>query len=151
MSAFDIVIVALAIVRRDGLWLVDRRADRGRPLAGLWEFPGGKIRAGETAEDAAVRECAEETSLQVEPVGRLEVVEHDYDTLRVRLHPVLCRALCGASFPRDEAVVEVRWVDDATLASLDMPAANRSIIADLLGKRMRDRGKKSATAGGFGL
>ncbi len=140
MSAIDAMDVALAIVRRDGLWLVDRRADEDR-FAGLWEFPGGKIQPGETAEVAAVRECAEETSLQVEPVGRLEVVEHDYDTLRVRLHPVLCRAVCGAAFPRDRAVVEVRWVDDATLASLDMPAANRSIIADLLGERMSDGGK----------
>ena len=140
MSAIDTMDVALAIVRRDGLWLVDRRADGGR-FAGLWEFPGGKIQAGETAEVAAVRECAEETSLQVEPVGHLEVVEHDYDRLRVRLHPVLCRAVCGVALPRDAAVVEVRWVDDATLASLDMPAANRSIIADLLGKRSSDRRK----------
>ena len=135
MSAVGNMNIALAIVHRRGLWLVDRRADRGGPFAGLWEFPGGKIQAGETPEAAALRECAEETSLQVEPVGRLQVVEHDYDRLRVRLHPVLCRAVSGTAFPRDQAVVEVSWVDDATLASLEMPAANRSIIANLLGKR----------------
>ena len=140
MSAVDAMNIALAIVRQSGLWLVDRRGDRGGPFAGLWEFPGGKIQAGETPEVAAVRECAEETSLQVEPAGRLELVEHDYDRLRVRLHPVLCRAVSGTAFPRDRSVVEVGWVDDGTLASLEMPAANRSVIAELLGRHSSDVG-----------
>ena len=126
--------VALAIVHRDGLWLVDRRPSMG-PFAGLWEFPCGKMRPGETAGEAAVRECAEEVSIVVEPIGRLDTIEHDYGEFRVRLHPVICRYASGTAAACHRAVAEVRWVDDATLASLDMPAANGPIVAALLGKR----------------
>lgn len=123
--------IALAIVRREGAWLVDRRPKTG-PFGGLWEFPGGKMRPGETAAQAAVRECAEEVSITVHPIGMLEVVEHDYGAFRVRLHPVLCRYEAGRAAARAEAVDQVCWVDDATLATLQMPAANRSIVAALV-------------------
>lgn len=126
--------IALAIVDRDGLWLVDRRPSAG-PFAGRWEFPGGKMRPGETAAEAAVRDCAEEVSIIVEPIGRLDLVEHDYGESRVRLHPVLCRYASGTAAARDRVVAEVRWVDDTTLAGLAMPAANGPIVAALLGKR----------------
>lgn len=93
------------------------------------------MRPGETAAETAVRECAEEVSVMVEPIGRLDTVEHDYGAFRVRLHPVLCRYASGTASACYQAVAEVRWVDDATLASLDMPAANGPIVAALLSKR----------------
>jgi mutator protein MutT len=124
--------VALALVARNGLWLVDRRRSSDA-FDGLWEFPGGKICEGERAGEAAVRECAEELSLIVEPIDALPAVEHDYGERVVRLHPVLCRPLSGEPIPNDEAVLEVRWVDEGTLRSLEMPAANSKIIPLLPG------------------
>jgi 8-oxo-dGTP diphosphatase len=128
--------VALALVVRDGLWLVGRRRSSDA-FDGLWEFPGGKIREGESASQAAVRECAEELSLAVEPIEALPVVEHDYGDRVVCLHPVLCHPHHGKPIPNDEAVSEARWVDEPTLRSLEMPAANRKIIPLLPGLTAR--------------
>lgn len=141
--------IALAVVCRDGLWLVDRRRE-GPALGGLWEFPGGKMHPGETAREAAVRECAEEVSITVGPAAELRVVKYDYGSFSVRLHPVLCRYVAGTPAVADPAVVEVRWVDDATLASLEMPAANRSIVEVLLGDkdaRVPGRGETGRSGG----
>ena len=56
--------IAIAVVEHAGRYLIGRRPD-GVPLAGLWEFPGGKVQLSETAEQAAERECLEETGLEV--------------------------------------------------------------------------------------
>ena len=139
MANGQFVDVALSIVRRDRLWLVDRRAPSAH-LGGLWEFPGGKVLPGETVEEAAVRECMEEVGLLAEAVERLEAVEHDFGGSRVRLHPVLCRCVAGTAIVSERAVAEVRWVDDETLASLDMPAPNRAIVDTLLARGRDERG-----------
>ena len=123
--------IALAIVRRGGLWLVDRR-QTADPHSGLWEFPGGKIRSGETAAQAAVRECAEEVAMVVEPLHQLDAVEHSYGRVRVRLHPILCRPVEGEAHPAERTVAEVRWVDRTTLKRLPMPPANRPLVEALL-------------------
>jgi 8-oxo-dGTP diphosphatase len=123
--------IALAIVRRARLWLIDQR-QTADSLAGLWEFPGGKIRAAETAAQAAVRECSEEVSIIVQPVGQLDTIEHAYDQFRVRLHPVLCRHVEGEARPATQSVAQVRWVDGTTLKQLPMPAANRPLVEALL-------------------
>ncbi len=123
--------IALALVRRGADWLVQRRCSSDG-LAGLWEFPGGKIEAGETAMQAAVRECAEETGLTVEALRELTGIEHQYDFGRVVLHPVLCRLLRGRPAGRQASVGEVQWVTPHTLARLQMPAGNQSLVAALV-------------------
>jgi 8-oxo-dGTP diphosphatase/A/G-specific adenine glycosylase len=122
--------IALALIHRDGELLVARRA-RG-PLAGLWEFPGGKIEAGESVEAAARRECAEELGVEVESGVVLRVVEHAYPDLTVRLHPVLCRLQEGSS-PRPLDATALAWAHPAELAAWDIPAPNHSILAQLSG------------------
>src|SRR3990167_7893662 len=77
--------IALAVVRHAGRVLIGQRPE-GVPLAGFWEFPGGKILAGESPEEAAVRECREETGLAIRLGAILCVVEHEYAHGRVRLH-----------------------------------------------------------------
>jgi len=130
--------VALALVTSDGRWLVDRRQSRDQ-FAAMWEFPGGRMREGETPHQAAVRECREEVGLEVTAVDELRPVEHDYGAFRVRLHPVVCRCESEDARPCDPSVAEVRWVDWETLVKLAMPEANRSIIESL---RQRGAGTK---------
>jgi len=80
--------VAVAIlIRQDGALLLATRPE-GKPYAGYWEFPGGKIEAGESVEQAVARELHEELGIEVEPesVQRWRVTEHDYPHARVRLH-----------------------------------------------------------------
>jgi mutator protein MutT len=123
--------IALAIVCERGRYLVNRRLSDG-PLRGLWEFPGGKIQAGESPDQAAVRECAEEVGIAVEAVSRLDTVTYAYDDVRVRLHPVLCALRSGSAHANDPAIGEIRWVRPQELSALPMPPANRSIVESLV-------------------
>lgn len=117
--------IALAVIVRDGRVLVGRRP-KG-PLAGLWEFPGGKIEPGESAGVAAVRECAEELGLSVAAVRGLGVVEHDYPEVHVRLHVVLCR-IEGVGDPRPLAIESPVWVTPAELAGWPIPEPNHAVL-----------------------
>lgn len=125
--------VALAIVEHRERWLVNRRL-AADSLHGLWEFPGGKIRIDETAEEAAVRECLEEVAIEVEPCGTLRVRIHVGSTAPVWLYPVRCRLVSGTAKPAEDKIGPVRWVDLDELRSLAMPPANRAIIAELGGR-----------------
>ena len=133
------VSVALALVQKNGRWLVGRRAG-GRVFAGYWEFPGGKILAGETPGQAAVREALEETGLAVEPVADLGQLETAHQERTVRLHLILCRVAFGKTagdlHPRDPAVTELRWVDPDELRTLLMPPANAGILRVLSEQRL---------------
>src|SRR5881275_3042575 len=82
--------IAIAVVEHDGRFLVGQRP-AGVPLAGLWEFPGGKIEPGESPEAAAVRECLEETGIRVESLFRYPTIVHDYAHDRVELFFIACR------------------------------------------------------------
>jgi 8-oxo-dGTP diphosphatase len=83
-------LVAVAVVEHDGKFLVGERPE-GAPLAGFAEFPGGKVEPGETPEEAAVRECVEESGLHVEIVRELMVKRHQYDHGLLQIHFFLCR------------------------------------------------------------
>jgi len=122
--------VALAVVVRSGQWLLDRRAP-GRQFAGLWEFPGGGIDPGETPQQAAERECHEETGVEVRAQRVLAPVRYPASEPALLLYPVLCRYVNGTPAARDPAVAEARWVDDAALRLLAMPPANERILAVL--------------------
>ena len=69
--------IAIAVVRDGDRVLIGRRGEDG-PLAGFWEFPGGKLEAEETTAAAAVRECREEAGLAVTVIGTLDIIRHDY-------------------------------------------------------------------------
>ncbi len=122
--------IAVAVVEHEGAVLVGRR-DSDSPLAGLWEFPGGKVESTESPASAAVRECWEETGLKVEVVApfseRIEQYEHD----RLRLHFFRCRPL------RPRAVIRApfRWVSVSELAALTFPAGNRDVLKRLSARR----------------
>ena len=127
--------VTCAIIVRQGMALVVRRAE-GMHLAGYWEFPGGKLRQGESPRDCIVREIQEELSLEVSPVAALEPVEHEYPDKSIRLIPFVC-ALEGGELELREHT-EARWLWPEDLLSLelcpaDMPVA-RSYLEHALSK-----------------
>jgi len=122
--------IGIAVVESAGRILVGQRP-QGVPLAGLAEFPGGKCEADETPRSCAVRECREETGLIIVPRSHLATVEHAYDHGDVELHFWLCGLSPGLP---DHALPSspFRWVPFEELASLDFPAANRTVVDQLL-------------------
>src|SRR5687768_15540219 len=119
--------IAIAVVEREGRFLIGQRPP-GVPLAGLWEFPGGKLHPGETPEAAAVRECLEETGFAVEPVFRYPDHIEQYEHGAVQLFFIACR---GAGASPTEVQPPFRWVRRQELTDFEFPQGNRSLL-DLL-------------------
>lgn len=120
--------VALAIVLRGGRALVSPR-EEGSHLEGLWEFPGGKIEAGEDPVAAASRELLEETGLRAKTLEPLTVFIHTYPDRTVRLHVFLARDAEGD--PASPGGRAWSFVALSDLEALPMPEANRAILRAL--------------------
>lgn len=118
--------IAIAVVEQHGRYLIGLRP-AGVPLAGYWEFPGGKVRPGESPPLAAARECREETGLAVEVQGLLGVVDHAYPHGQVRLHFFACKP----RLPETTIASRFRWVPASELAQYRFPPANDSLLARL--------------------
>ena len=121
--------IAAAVIVRDGRVLVQTRPE-GTHYAGYWEFPGGKIEDGEEPAACAVRECAEELRLEVEPGEVYETVEWDYEVRFVHVTFVRCR-LTGNAEPAPQDGQEVLWADAEDLARLTFLPANASVLRRL--------------------
>ena len=126
MSAISI---AIAVVEHRGMFLVGRRPE-GVALAGLWEFPGGKVQPGETPQAAAIRECLEETGLEVAITGKFPTHVQQYDHAEVHLHFFVCDPGELTITPREP----FRWVMREELAKLKFPAGNRGLLDRLLSR-----------------
>lgn len=134
-----LTLIGIAVVECQGRFLVGTRSGRSA-LAGLAEFPGGKVEPGETPVAAAVRECLEETGVAVAPVRAYETHVETYPHGTVELHFIACRPVaCGPCWDQPMAshscVVPqppFRWVARAALMSLDFPAGNRNLLATLV-------------------
>lgn len=123
-----LMIVAAALVDADGRVLVQQRA-AGRAMAGLWEFPGGKIERGESAETALVRELKEELGISTEtaclaPAGFGTAPIEDGRQLLLLLY--VCRKWSGIPKALDAAAL--RWVRPLELHDLPMPPADLPLI-----------------------
>ncbi len=123
-----LIIVAAALVDADGRVLVQQRAE-GRAMAGLWEFPGGKIEAGESAEAALVRELREELGIETQtaclaPAGFGTAMMVEGGQLFLLLY--VCRKWQGIPRPLDAA--ELRWLRPHQLHDLPMPPADLPLI-----------------------
>jgi 8-oxo-dGTP diphosphatase len=117
--------IAVAVVEHEGQFLIGQRPT-GAPLAGLWEFPGGKMQLGESPEAAAIRECLEETGLDVELLFHYPTCAETYDHDRVELHFVACRLVAGSSISPREPFC---WVPRAKLPDYEFPLGNRHLLS----------------------
>ncbi len=122
-----VLVAAAALIDADGRVLVARRPE-GKDLAGLWEFPGGKVGAGETPEAALIRELAEELSLDVRAscLAPIAFASHDYDDFHLLMPLFACRVWKGTPAPREGQ--DLRWVAPARLADLPMPPADVPLV-----------------------
>lgn len=119
--------VAAALVDRDGRLLVQRRPE-GLAMAGLWEFPGGKVESGEVPEAALIRELEEELGIGVEHAC-LAPACFASDTIGDRhllLLLYVCRKWRGTPVARHASAL--RWVRPVELHALDMPPADKPLI-----------------------
>ena len=121
--------VVAAIVRSNGKILITRRLNHVH-LAGLWEFPGGKVEPGESWEVALLREIREELGMEIAVGPEIFTIEHDYPTRSVRLHFFNCTVIRGDPQPLD--VSDLRWVTPAELADFEFPPADAELIKRLI-------------------
>jgi A/G-specific adenine glycosylase len=122
----------VAVIERDGRYLLQQRGDKGL-LAGLWEFPGGKVEPGEGLTAALRREAREELGVAVEQIRRLTTVRHAYTRFEVTLHAFSCRI--RGEVPRSGP--RRRWVSLRALRGYPLPSGSVKIVEFLAGPERR--------------
>jgi len=126
-----VLVVACALVDVDGRVLMAQRPE-GKALAGLWEFPGGKVEAGERPEDTLVRELAEELGITVTPpcLAPLTFASHGYDDFHLLMPLYVCRRWEGN--PQGLEGQPLRWVYPKRMRELPLPPADEPLVAHLI-------------------
>lgn len=120
--------VVVGVIYKDGRILIDKRKPEGL-LGGLWEFPGGKVRTGESLEAALRREVREELAIRIRVQRPLTVVDHTYSHFHVRIHAFECTYVSGTV--HCIACAGFKWVRLQDFGRYAFPAANHKIIRDL--------------------
>ncbi len=125
-----LLVAAVALVDADGRVLISRRPE-GKQLGGLWEFPGGKVEAGERPEAALVRELKEELAIDVSEscLAPLTFASHAYDDFHLLMPLYVCRRWKGEV--RGAEGQEVKWVPPLKLRDYPMPPADKPLIPHL--------------------
>ena len=123
-----LLVAACALVDSDGRVLLARRPE-GKPLAGLWEFPGGKVHPGETPEAALIRELREELAIDVSAacLAPFTFASHDYEKFHLLMPLYLCRRWTGT--PTALEGQALAWVRPNKLADYKMPPADKPLVA----------------------
>jgi 8-oxo-dGTP diphosphatase len=121
--------VACAIIFRDGKILVTKRGP-GMSLSGFWEFPGGKVEKGETAEECIHRELLEELNINVEITGRLTESIYKYEHIHICLIPFLADYKFGNLRLNDHA--EFVWASPGELTDFNWAPADVPVVKALL-------------------
>ncbi|MGH6826677.1 8-oxo-dGTP diphosphatase MutT [Methyloceanibacter sp.] len=125
-----LLVAACVLLDSEGRILIAKRPE-GRSLAGLWEFPGGKVEAGESPEHALVRELAEELGIDIAAADLLPLTfaSHAYPDFHLLMPLFVCRRWRGEVGPHEGQ--ELRWVKPAELISYAMPPADEPLKAAL--------------------
>ncbi|MHB1014008.1 MAG: A/G-specific adenine glycosylase [Desulfurivibrionaceae bacterium] len=127
------IVMVSGILRHQGKIFIQKRlADDVWP--NLWEFPGGRIKKGETPEQALVREYREETGFAIHGLEKIVVIKHSFTKYRVTLHCYYCRLQNSGTEPILRAAQEYRWASGDELENFAFPAPHRSLINRLAGK-----------------
>lgn len=122
-----LIVVAVALIDGDGRVLIQQRPP-SKSMAGLWEFPGGKVEVGETPEAALVRELSEELAINVESacLAPAAFASESLGNEHLLLLLYICRKWSGAPQPIEASAL--KWVRPNALYSIDMPPADRPLI-----------------------
>jgi 8-oxo-dGTP diphosphatase len=125
-----LLVVAVALVDADGRVLLAQRPP-GKSMAGLWEFPGGKVHEGETPEAALIRELHEELGIDVKEscLAPLTFASHSYEQFHLLMPLYVCRRWEGTVQGREGQ--SLTWVRPTRLADYPMPPADKPLIAML--------------------
>jgi len=122
-----VLVAAVALIDADGRILLSRRPD-GKPMAGLWEFPGGKVKRGETPENALIRELDEELGIDTwaSCLAPLAFASHTYDDFHLLMPVFACRKWIGVARGREGQALA--WVRANKLREYSMPPADLPLI-----------------------
>lgn len=125
-----LLVVAVALIDVDSRVLISKRPD-GKQLAGLWEFPGGKLEPGESPEAALIREVKEELDIELCPtcIAPLTFASHTYEEFHLMMPLYICRTWDGEINPREGQ--EIAWVRANRLQHYPMPPADAPLIPAL--------------------
>lgn len=125
-----VLVVAVALVDVDGRVLIAKRP-LGKKMAGLWEFPGGKVDIGETPEQALIRELKEELGIDTRQscLAPLTFASHAYDDMHLLMPLYACRVWQGDPVPKEGQ--ELAWVRPVRMKDYPMPPADVPLIAML--------------------
>lgn len=125
-----VLVAAAAIIDADGRVLMAQRPE-GKPMAGLWEFPGGKVAPGETPEFALMRELREELAIETRPCcfTPIAFASHGYDDFHLLMPLFACRVWRGPAVPQEGQAI--KWMFPADMFGLDMPEADIPLVAQL--------------------
>ncbi|MGE6782409.1 8-oxo-dGTP diphosphatase MutT [Ensifer adhaerens] len=126
-----VLVAACALVDSDGRILLAQRPE-GKSLAGLWEFPGGKVEAGETPEETLIRELEEELGIRtkVACLAPLTFASHTYDDFHLLMPLYVCRRYEGMATGREGQAI--KWVRPKALRDYPMPPADEPLIPFLM-------------------
>jgi 8-oxo-dGTP diphosphatase len=130
VSAKVVLVAACALIDADGRVLIAQRPE-GKSMAGLWEFPGGKVDPGERPEDALIRELKEELGIVVNEacLAPLTFASHTYEDFHLLMPLYVCRRWEGMVTPRENQ--ELAWVRPNKLRDYPMPPADVPLISHL--------------------
>ncbi len=131
MTAKLVLVVACALIDPDGRVLIAQRPE-GKKMAGLWEFPGGKIEPGERPEATLIRELREELGIEVQEacLAPLTFASHAYEDFTLLMPLWVCRRWSGT--PRGVEGQALKWVSPKRLREFPMPPADEPLIPALI-------------------